>query len=485
MKRRYSIALAIALPLGLAAVVLMGPWTSDPPLPGAKLSPADLREDVDFIHSLISAGVPTYGVFRDRTDLDARFAEAKAKLDRPMTSVEFWKLLAPAVTAVGDGHLSLSPSPNTFADPLFNRMIPLSVRFIGDRLFVRRNLSDADIPDGSEIVAVNGITPQEVLRGCSPYISRLPSIVTRVRERAARLFSDQCGLAVGLSAPYRVLFRPAQAAAANRPAEVTLPGIGNADFGAAYARKYPNELDDKPLELTLGRDRDAAVLAVRTFEDGDSFDFKTAIEAAFSKIAAAHTKTLILDLRDNPGGPDTHGALLYSLLTDKPFRYVERRDVAKGFRKVIWNSSDRLLILMELLVSKRRNESGGYRLDEPIDRSWQPHANPFTGRLFVLTNGTTFSTSSNVASVIKKYRRGILVGEETGSGYQEDSGATFDITLPHSGLTAVLPIVRYRLANDRNTPLTGVMPDVVIHPSVSDVLGKTDLTLSAALSHVQ
>ena len=100
-------------------------------------------------------------------------------------------MLTPAVTAVGDGHLSLSPSPATFATAPHDRMLPLSVRFAGSRLIVRRNLSDANIPAGSEILSVNGLRPARVVAACAPYISRSPQIQSRLLEKVARQLSQQ------------------------------------------------------------------------------------------------------------------------------------------------------------------------------------------------------------------------------------------------------------------------------------------------------
>jgi len=480
MQRRYIVLSAVAAAVIAVAVILTGPRRGDPPSAAQLLSPSQLRSDFDSLHALIAEGVPTYGVFRDRATLDARFAEARAQLNRPMTAAEFWKIATPAVVAVGDGHLSLSPNRSAFADSPFDRMLPLSVRFVGERLIVRRNLSDADIPIGSEILSVNAMAPARIVAACAPYVSRLPEIRTRLMQKVARELSERCGMASGMTAPYRLFYLPPASAGAAARA-ITLDGIRHADFSAIYLEKYPNEPEQKPLELILGQSY-TAVLKVRTFQDREGFDFAEEIVAAIARIRAAGTTSLILDLRENPGGPDSAGALLFSLLTDKPFRYLHRRDLGRGFRKVIWKSSDRPLVVMELLVSKRRNESGGYRLYDAIDGVQEPHSAPFTGKLFTLIDGTSFSTSANLATVIKHRRRGLLIGEESGSGYREDSGGTFDVTLPHSGLVAALPIVRYRMIDGHGDGgLRGVIPDILHEPTVDDVIGRTDSMLDRAL----
>ena len=53
------------------------------------------------------------------------------------------------------------------------------------------------------------------------------------------------------------------------------------------------------------------------------------LRQAFEKIAARGAKTLLLDLRDNPGGEDALGKLLFAHLVDQPFPYYEELTVKR------------------------------------------------------------------------------------------------------------------------------------------------------------
>lgn len=480
MKPRYKWLGIPTVLIGAVAATLSGPWLPDPPSPAALVQPRALQEDLDFLHARIASGVPTYGLFRPRRDLDALFASIRARLDRPMTPTEFWRVLTPAVTAVGDGHLSLSPSPATFVTAPHDRMLPLSVRFAGSRLIVRRNLSDANIPAGSEILSVNGLRPARVVAACAPYISRSPQIQSRLLEKVARQLSQQCGIATGMRPPYRVAYTTPGRSEAR---VATVDGVTEAEYGSRYQARFPSEKDEPPLELKLLPAQQSALLTIRTFQDSDGFDFKQALTQSFAEVRASGARSLIVDLRNNPGGPDSAGALLFGLLARKPFLYVERREMAAGFRPIIWNSSDRPLVLMELVIPKRRIAAGGYLLRDDIDRIQSPDPHAFTGPIYALIDGTSFSTAANVATLIKHERRGLLIGEEAGSGYAEDSGGTFDLTLPNTGLIAVLPVVRYRFqAGPENPPLRGALPDIAVPRAASDVTGDTDSILETAMA---
>ena len=57
---------------------------------------------------------------------------------------------------------------------------------------------------------------------------------------------------------------------------------------------------------------------------------------------------------------------------------------------------------------------------------------------------------------------GTIVGEETG-GTTISSGDIISMTLPHSGLTLVIPFkLFYNIGADENAPIQGVKPDIEV-----------------------
>jgi C-terminal processing protease CtpA/Prc len=345
-------------------------------------------------------------------------------------------------------------------------------------------LSDANIPEGSEILSINGFTPKQIIDGCGPYISHAPEIKTRPLQRIPRLFSELCTRALKILPPYKLIYR-APSDGAKAPATATVEGITDADFNLIYGDKFPHEPEQSPFTLDIQVPKNVAVLKLQTFEDSDGLNFAKELDAAFLKIKTSGVQNLILDLRQNGGGPSAAGIQLYSHLARAPFHYAVARQLTDGFRQVVWSSTERQLVLMELVVSKERDAKGGYRLTEAEDEIQQPRPDAYTGALFVLIDGASFSTASNVATIIKHYGRGKFIGEETGTPYSHDSGATFDVVLPRTGLRAVVPIVWYQQpVGPENAPLRGVLPDVTVHPTVDDILGRTDSVMTAAMALV-
>jgi C-terminal processing protease CtpA/Prc len=95
----------------------------------------------------------------------------------------------------------------------------------------------------------------------------------------------------------------------------------------------------------------------------------------------------------------------------------------------------------------------------------QPRAPVFTGRLWILIDGGTFSTAAEFCSVARSLKRGTFIGEETGGTYEGNTSGTFAIlTLPHTGIRAIVPLVRYRLAvTPPAHPGRGIIPDYAVN----------------------
>ncbi|MEB2778641.1 S41 family peptidase, partial [Algoriphagus sp. D3-2-R+10] len=171
-------------------------------------------------------------------------------------------------------------------------------------------------------------------------------------------------------------------------------------------------------------------------------------------------KKLIIDLRNNSGGDDQYGALLYSYLTNKPFQY---------FASIESNT-------------KKLETS-----DHPGLDVQQPSMDSFKGKVLFIINGLSFSTTSDICAIAKSKNRGRFVGEETGGGYYGNtSGETFRTTLPNSKINIAIPKYKYSNAvkkakyHDR-----GIIPDYFVIPSISDIIIGKDVQLEYALGLIK
>lgn len=112
-----------------------------------------------------------------------------------------------------------------------------------------------------------------------------------------------------------------------------------------------------------------------------------------------------------------------------------------------------------------------------------PDPDHFAGRVIILMNGGSFSTTSEFLSVAHHNHRALFVGEEAGGGYYGNtSGPSLTVTLPNTGLVLHSPVLRYELAVDGFRPIErGVPPHYRVAPDIDDLLAGRDPAMAYAL----
>ena len=111
-------------------------------LGGAPVHSAEaLRADLAIARAALEEGDPGVYRFAGRAAVDLTFERAAARIPGPLTSLEFYRLLGPAVAAIRNGHTQLSLDATT-GDLLAQvPRLPSVVRLLSGRLRVLRDFS--------------------------------------------------------------------------------------------------------------------------------------------------------------------------------------------------------------------------------------------------------------------------------------------------------------------------------------------------------
>jgi C-terminal processing protease CtpA/Prc len=234
-----------------------------------------------------------------------------------------------------------------------------------------------------------------------------------------------------------------------------------------------------------------AVLTVNSFmyPAGDFYS------VSFRLLDSLKTQHLIIDLRDNMGGLLLHATELFSYLNDSSFRFIDRPIVNSRFRIFYPPGtpfSQHVLTTVLFPVAfyvyspiKRLSEGGfSHNAMEARVRWTSPYR--FRGSISLLVNSGTYSAASLLAANLKYAGNKLVVGEETG-------GAT-EGTVAMRLSTHVLPASRFRLRfglgyiqpfYGGGEPGYGVMPDVLVTPSLDDRIRGEDPQLQTLLDLLQ
>jgi hypothetical protein len=434
-----------------------------------RVPPEKLREDFRILRGALEEGHPGIYRYTPKAELDQRFDQAEKALTRPMNVYEFYRVAAPTVAALKCGHTGVRVNPDLDKG---KPVLPLVVRLLDGKLYILRDLSSAKgTLAGKEVRGINGVAADKIVHLMLAATPGDGDVETaRMRRIGANFAKDLIDL-LGLESPYTVTYRDAKQAGENA---ITLDGVDAA-------------------KLQQPRPKDSAVLAF--FDDGKIADLKihrfggsankkelgAFIHDAFTEIAEKKSTALILDVRDNGGGADQLGKLLLSFLIDGPFHYYDDlvlNALEFSFRK--YSPQNRALPADMF----ERQPNGKYRLvKHPNWGLQQPSKPTFTGKVYILINGNSFSTTSEFLSHVHARKRAKFIGEESGGGYYGNtSGPASLLVLPNTKLQAYVPLMTYYMAvRDYKAASHGVVPDYPVTYTIDELLAEKDKELALAL----
>ena len=500
---RFPARAAVLALLGLTASVPSGHAQASI----QALSADALREDLEVFRTALGESHAGLYWYLPPADLDRRLEAIEDALDRPMSARAFYRLLLPVVGALGHGHTTLTLPVDGVGYRLRHldaagAYFPFAVRVLGGRLYVDADLSDAgDLAPGTEILSVNGQPASVLLAAMRPLVSADGFSGT---YRAFRLgpnfeFHHLLDLLHGPADTFSVDVLPlAGGAAARRGVPASTP----AQIAERYRERTGRGIDEYPPALRSAPlvDR-AALLTVGSFYEGrlgaGHPGFEAFLDSTFRAIREGGVTDLVVDVRGNEGGNDDHVPLLYSYLVDRPFALpdtpTELASASLSSLPYVEGPSD---VVRAFAASPGdfvdRSADGAWTLkpafDEARYRTFDPASDAFTGRLYVLTDGGSFSATNGFLDLVYRYHRGEgrsvrFVGEENGGDNARglaSGGQMIAVVLPNSGLRLSVPLlgVTRHLAGAEPS---ATIPDHVVTPSVLDMVDGTDRALAFVL----
>lgn len=416
------------------------------------IAPEMLKQD--FAHFRESLQKEHAGLYRyeSKSELDKLFDSCFAALNHPMTQFEFGKTIMFVISSVKDGHTGTNIPRLLLSHNNENtKMFPVYVYFINNKAYVLCSRIK-ELPAETEILSIDNEPISEIRKKLLRYIPSDGKIETKKNQTLNNgAFPFIYNWIYGNKDSFIVGYKTKQG-------KITTTNI-NAKFVRDFECDNANELSNsRDLQLDFPQDN-TALLTIKTFDDNrlaEKQNFRDFLDTSFKEILLKRVSNLIIDLRGNAGGADAYGALLYSYLANKPFKYFASIESTTG---KIQSNENSLLDLQ------------------------QPQNNFFGGKVIFLINGLCFSTTADFCSIAKSNNRGKFIGEETGGGYYGNTSGQISTTeLPNSKITIKIP--KFKYVNDvrkATYPDRGIIPDYIIMPGISEVIQHKDVQLNFAL----
>lgn len=433
-----------------------------------KISKSNLNQDLTILKKNLEelhGGLYTYS---SKKEIDDWFLRASEHLKDSMSTLEFYGLLAPLNSVIKNGHTNVS-NPSFRGDLYF---LPIQLYKYKKSFYIKKSFSKqhGDI-EGTQILKIDGIAIENIYNRLLENYTRDGNNESMPIGKLSSLFGLEYALVYGKKPNYNLTLSKE-----GKQFQVSLP---HKLLNREVIKQYNDGNKSKP--LSFESDSKTAVLTYPTFDSKTlkKANYKALLKTSFAEIKAKKIEHLIIDVRNNEGGDIVPTQELISYLLDEEFViYKEVYTITNKIKdkKYYKKQGVSWLNLFSWLSLKETNDNHYRRRNKEGMDTYLPKKNNFKGRLYVLTNGNSFSSTGEFTSFIKHHRSDVFfVGEEVGGNeFQNTSGVSYTITLPNSKQKVTIPLVVFELNIDSKNSGHGIKPNHWVRNTIEDELNGED-----------
>lgn len=383
--------------------------------------------------------------FADRQELTRAFESQIHQINNGMYEWEFYRILSPVVAKVNCSHTYIQPS-REYENYLLNegKFLPFDIKVIRGRAYICGKFTPASIPVGAELISINGKSISEIMATFLNNLTADGKNLTRKYYMINRNFSlyfyrfiDQTDtfmikytdLQDGQTrqVPVTALTLAEQAVYANQGTKQG-SSAGNTHYSRQFEKKY-------------------AILTIKSFAFYQNHSrLNLFIDRFFNEVATKKIPDIIIDLRGNSGGNPLCTAHLFSYLISDPTSYFAK-------------------------------DNG---MAEELTLPILPAKKAFKGKIRILADGGSYGATGHLISLLKYYKIGILIGEETGGTYTFTDAAKY-VVLKNTQIRLYCSTREFKTEISGFAPDRGILPDVEVSPVLTDYLSGRDLVKNYAI----
>jgi hypothetical protein len=448
-----------------------------------KFSVAQLQQDYEIFVRALKEAHPGLYRYTTKESFDSIFTATSKKIDHEMTEEEFYTLLMPVIAGIKCGHTKWHRSnrPDDRYPFHTDSLFPLKLYFNNDKAYLLYSYNvDTTLKPSTEIISINEKPVASIIDELRKYITIDGNAESGLYEELNHSFNGYYATFIETTPVYNLT-----CISGNDSLNVSLPAV---DLATIQKRESADKPAHKlPLRLSYLSPNIALLTIENFYVDKKEQKYYPFIDSVFNDLKKKHIDNLVIDVRNNEGGEENQGGYLYSYLTDTDFRYYNKITMTQkekfSFREYAW--LPKLFGLMHLFMKEKNGEV--YFTKQKYLHMQPPQKNAYTGDVYVLINGMSFSTTTELASMLHNNKKAIFIGQETGGAYYGNNSGVFAIvTLPNTHLTAGIPLMAY-YSNVSGYPYKdrGILPDHAVNISVYDILQKKDAVMEYTLQLIR
>ncbi|HMP29937.1 MAG TPA: S41 family peptidase [Saprospiraceae bacterium] len=416
---------------------------------------AQMIEDYTILYASLTNYHPAPFLYTPENEFKAFYENQKSNFPETLSEREFYVVAKQLIALVKCGHTVGKISPNWLkAMGEQPRLLPFTIKIIGEQVFINNTTNDTfDFETHDELVSINGIPIKSVLNTIASIQERVGNTFSYVNEVLQlyirvyfyMLYGNQNALNIEYKTKNGII-KTTQVNYTNKNLKVlsnpTLPD----NLSLIYHNKWSSFSIDSVNNL--------AYLKITSFSNRK--EYKDYYAKVFQSLEKIPNIQLIIDLRNNGGGYYKSGNTLLTYLSPEKFDFNFQRSK----QKIVKNPHTKMekwnkLTKLAFNLKPAKNKSDGYRI---FTFSYKPSKPQFKGKVHVINNGRTFSTSVVVGAQLHQ-NGATMYGSETGGAENTTNAmAQYNLTLPNSGITTTISYYQVMTNSTKGKFGYGVQP---------------------------
>lgn len=425
------------------------------------ISREDLNKEFDFLVEAIKNTHPNPYQIISEKEFVQQTITIKESFKDSLTTKEYYRVIAPFVASLNDGHTRLAfPGRRLLhsEDNLFPYIIKASID--SPFLKVTENIDNefVQIPVGAEILKIGGISSEQIIQKIIDNTSGESKEYRLKMGADYNMFAFVFGAFYDLEEQVYVDYLYEGEVISKMVPTITLKRLMNIAKNRKVDPVSSIVITNYTLSLVPGAN--TAVLDIRYL--GEKKEFEQFLKESFKTINGARIKKIVIDIRENGGGNSLLGDELIKYLSPIPFRQFDQTVVKYSqLQKETYanrcQNDQQNCDLYNYIKTKQNGELETLTVKDLVT----PHLaeDRFQGKVYLLTSRRTFSSAMNLAQAFKHYKLGEIVGEETG-GYLVSFGDLISVNLPVTNWIVTISTKKFYTVGSKETDLQGVVPDI-------------------------
>lgn len=433
----------------------------------------ELKEDFEVLTKVVIEVAPTLKA-SEKASLYNTLNQRKEKLsDRSMSALDFFIFLKNTSFGISvDEHAGMELPEDVLKSLIPNKAVlfPIPISIQNKKVLV--NHESVDLPFGSEISSINGVSMPDIFK----------AVLRRESSRAFRELEQQFDLAYlieyGQFETFNIEYKIPNSEELKR---IDLKAIDLKQRQALLSnRVYPlNREQIKNLTNTwFDKEHRIYYLQLNSFKWGSptksiNKDFEKEFNRIFKDIEKQNPKHLIIDIRYNGGGQMSIPGLFYSFVATEEFSEVLSAKIPDfnlpyleyiPFGKDGTPNPKDITSFLEKM-KKPFELKGDYYENEYFNRTFKPNRRAFMGDVTLLISGRTGSAASYFTALFKSQNRGLIVGETIGGAHDNITAVkNIPYILPNTKIKVTMPIGILQCSEEIKTkiPEDKINPDFEI-----------------------